>query len=680
MCYPLFYGDYMSAENEPRTNDLKVAVTQAMKLLGAGKFDLAEEQAREILRLYPDEANSLFVVAAALRARGKNPEALEQLLTLVDHAPDFALAQQELGFARAAAGEPMRAIEALQKATALTSDLPASWRLMAELFFADGDDASANEAMNQHLLASSEDPNLVSAVTLLRKGKIGQAEKLAREYLTDNPTDVTAIRLLADIGTKVGVLDEAEKLLVRCLELAPDFHLARLNYANVLNKREKLEDALQQISMLLEKDPDRFAYRVMEAGILIKMGDFERALPAYQYLVDKYPPRAKVTLSLGHALKTVGRLDESIASYRQSISLQPGFGDAYWSLANLKTFRFDDNDIDSMRRQTEAKSGSQEDYFHLCFALGKALQDREQYDESFHYYKLGNDIKEKIEGYSADETTESVDRIIKSCNSELFAEKKDKGHAATDPIFIVGLPRSGSTLLEQILASHSQVDGTKELIHILSFARRLSGKRKKTDVSRYPDVLHELTATQLQELGQEFLDRSQVQRGSAPFFIDKAPNNFLHTALIKLILPNARIIDARRHPMGSCFSCYTQLFARGQSFTYGMANIGRYFCDYVRVMDHWDEVLPGQVLRVQYEDVVADLETQVRRILDYCNLPFEENCLEFYRTDRAIRTPSSEQVRQPIYKGALELWRNYDAHLDELKASLTPVLSRYPID
>jgi predicted Zn-dependent protease len=670
----------MSVENEPRTNDLKVAVTQAMRLLSAGKFDLAEEQATEILRLYPDEVNSQFIIAAVLRARGSNADALNQLQELVDRAPDFALAQQELGFASATAGEPMRAIEALQKATAVSTELPGSWRLMAELFFADGDDASANEAMNQHLLASSEDPDLVNAVTLLRKGQVGQAESLARKYLIDNPTDVTAIRLLADIGAKVGVLDEAETLLVRCLELAPDFDLARLNYANVLNKREKLEEALQQITVLLEKEPDRFAYRVMEAGILIKMGDFDRALPAYQYLVDKYPPRPKITLSLGHALKTVGRLDESIASYRQSISLQPSFGDAYWSLANLKTFRFGDDDIDSMRCEIEEKNGSQEDYFHLCFALGKALQDREQYDESFHYFNLGNELKEKIEGYSADETTDTVSRIINTCTSELFAAKKDMGHAAGDPIFIVGLPRSGSTLLEQILASHSQVDGTKELIHILAFARRLSGKRKKSDVSRYPDALHELNSDQLQELGQEFLDRSQVQRGSAPFFIDKAPNNFLHTALIKLILPNAKIIDARRHPMGSCFSCYTQLFARGQSFTYGLSNIGRYFCDYVRVMDHWDEVIPGQILRVQYEDVVADLETQVRRILDYCNLPFEENCLEFYRTDRAIRTPSSEQVRQPIYTGALDLWRNYDAHLDALKASLAPVLDRYPID
>ena len=262
----------------------------------------------------------------------------------------------------------------------------------------------------------------------------------------------------------------------------------------------------------------------------------------------------------------------------------------------------------------------------------------------------------------------------------MFINKEGKGHSATDPIFIVGLPRSGSTLLEQILASHSQVDGTKELIHILAFARRLSGKRKKTDESRYPQILHDLEADALRDLGQEFLDRSKVQRGGAPFFIDKAPNNFMHTGLIKLILPNARIIDARRHPMASCFSCYTQLFAKGQTFTYGLSNIGRYFCDYVRVMDHWDSVLPGHVLQVQYEDVVADLETQVRRILDFCDLPFEESCLNFYKTDRAIRTPSSEQVRQPIYRGALELWRNYDAHLGELKASLAPVLDRYPID
>ncbi len=669
----------MSTGSEHK-GDLKTAVDHALQLLGSGQFDVAKEQAEEILRLFPDEINSQFVVASAVRVGGNNDAALEQLEQLSRHAPDFALLQQELGFAYATAGRPIAAISALQKATALTHELPESWRLMAELFFADDDEASATEAMNQHLLVSSEHPDLVRAIRLLRSGKIPAAESLTRAFLKEHPANVTAIRLLADIGIRIGVLDEAAPLLERCLELAPDFDLARLNYANLLSKREDLEPALEQMDLLVTKDPKRFSYLVMRAGILIKMGDIEPALRAYKYLVDNYPPRPKIELSLGHARKTVGQLEEAISSYRQAICLQPGFGDAYWSLANLKTFRFEDQDIDAMRAAIDKRSGSLEDYFHMCFALGKALQDRHEYDDSFSCYKLGNDVKEQLEGYVADETSVAIRRSITSSTADVFADFRGAGHQSSDPIFIVGLPRSGSTLLEQILASHSQVDGTKELIHILSFARRLSGKRKKTDTSKYPEILRELEPTDLKAMGQEFLDRSAIQRGGTPYFIDKAPNNFLHIGLIKLILPNAKVIDARRHPMGSCFSCYTQLFAKGQSFTYGLDNIGRYFCDYLKIMDHWDQVLPGAVLHVQYEDVVNDTENQIRRILDYCHLPFEQECLEFYKTGRAIRTPSSEQVRQPIYKGGLDMWRNYEPHLDTLKASLAPVLDRYPLE
>jgi predicted Zn-dependent protease len=668
----------MSTDPQGKSGTLKEAVGQAMKLLAADQPQLAREQANNILRHHPEEVNSHLVVAAALRAEGDNAKALQLLKALVKRAPDFALAQQELGFALAEAGEAAMAIDVLHKAVAIESKLPACWRLLTELFIADEDEPAAAEASVQFLLASSEDPALVRAVQFFKSGKIGQAERLARDFLKENPTNVIAIRLLADIGIQVGVFDDAEKLLERCLELDPDFALAQLNYADVLRRRDKLEAAIEQIDSLLSKDPNRFAYLVMRAGILIRMGDFDRAVPAYQYLVDNFPLRPKITLGQGHALKTIGRLEEAIDAYRKTIELQPSFGDAYWSLANLKTFRFDDSDIDAMKLELGRENCDQEDYFHLCFALGKAQQDREEFDESSHYYKLGNDLKEKLERYDANEFSDAVTTMKQVCRGDFLTA--DVGCPAADPIFIVGLPRSGSTLLEQILASHSQVDGTKELMHILAFARRLGGKRKKTDKSRYPQVLSELSADDLKVLGEEYLERSAIQRDSAPNFIDKAPNNFLHAGLINMILPNSKIIDARRHPMGASFSCFTQLFAKGQPFTYGLNNIGRYYCDYVSMMDHWDEVLPGKVLRVQYEDVVNDTESQIRRILDYCGLPFEQNCLEFYRTDRAIRTPSSEQVRQPIYKGGLDMWRNYEPHLDGLKKALEPVLDRYPID
>jgi predicted Zn-dependent protease len=651
-----------------------------MGLLAKGESRLAREQAEEILRHYPDERNSQLVIAAALRADGDKAEALQRLEQLVQLAPDFALAQQELGFAHAEAGQVLAAIEALQRAVGIESRLPASWQLMGELFLVDEDENSAAEAFNQYLLASSVEPDLVRALKLFRAGKIGQAEQLCRTFLHDNPTNVIAIGLLADIGMKAGAYADAENLLERCLELAPDFSMARLSYAQVLQRQEKLDLALVQVEQLLEVEPEKFTLLVLRGAILAKMGDYERALPFYEFLLSNYPARPSITMVYGHVLKTVGQQQKAIEAYRQAISLEPSFGDAWWSLANLKTYRFDDDDIEAMRAEIGKGTCSREDFLHLCFALGKALEGRKQYDESFYYYQRGNNVKEKMSGYKADDIEQGVQRLKAVCDKGLFAAADGQGDQSPDPIFIVGLPRSGSTLLEQILASHSQVDGTKELAFMLAIVRRLGGKRKKSEPSRYPENLPELSASQLHDLGQEYIDRSRIQRGAAPFFIDKQPNNFQHIGLIHLILPNAKIIDARRHPMASCFSCYTQHFARGQLFTYGLENIGRYYRDYVELMDHWDRVLPGKVLRVQYEDVVADTEAQVRRMLDHCGLPFEAGCLQFHETERPVRTASSEQVRQPIYSGALEHWRNYDAHLDELKQSLGQVLDRYPLN
>jgi tetratricopeptide (TPR) repeat protein len=477
------------------------------------------------------------------------------------------------------------------------------------------------------------------------------------------------------------MLEDAEKLLVRCLELAPEFHVARLNYAHVLNKKEKLAPALAQVDHLLKAQPKKeYAYLLLRASILVKIGNFEQARQCYEYLLSNFEPRAGIALSYAHTLKTIGQQQEAIDAYRQTIELKPSFGDAYWSLANLKTFRFEDSDLDAMRAEIVKPDCTREDHFHLCFALGKALEDRKQFDESFEYYLRGNDIKEKLEQYDADFTADNARRIQAVCTRDFLSASSASGCQAPDPIFIVGLPRAGSTLLEQILASHSLVDGTKELVDIINIVRRLGSRKMKTDVSLYPELLTDLSAAQLAELGQEYIDRTRIQRADAPFFIDKMPNNFFHIGFINPILPNAKIIDARRHPMAACFSCFTQLFAKGQHFTYGLSNIGHYYRTYVDIMDHWDRVLPGKVLRVQYEEMVSDTENQVRGMLDHCGLEFEESCLQFHKTERAVRTASSEQVRQPIYSGALEHWRNFEPHLGELKEALGPVLDRYPIN
>jgi len=669
----------MKGQSAGITGDVQLAARHAISLLGAGRTALALEQAQEILRAYPREINSLFVVAAAMRANGEQALALQRLREIVQRAPDFALAQQELGFACADTGAVAESIEALRRAVAQQHTLAGSWRLLGELLLADGDEEGAAAAFNQ-VLAASEHPELVRAASLLRAGKPGQAEDLCRDFLRAHPANVNAIRLLAEIGIQLGVYDEAELLLERCLELAPDFRMARLNYANVLSKRNKLEVALAQVERMLTTEPDTLSLLTLKASVLVKLADFGAALPIYRRLLTEFPPRAKIALSYGHALKTVGEQEQAIAAYRQAVSLQPGFGDAWWSLANLKTFRFDDADLDVMRRELRSSDNSMEDHFHLSFALGKALEDRGDYRDSFRFYDLGNRAKITLEAYSADETHANVQRIASVCERAFMSAVRDSACQAADPIFIVGLPRSGSTLLEQILASHSQVDGTKELPDILALVARLSGRRKRTDPSRYPEILRELTDEQLRDLGEEYLARTRVQRGSAPYFIDKMPNNFFHVGLISLILPNAKIIDARRHPMAACFSGFTQLFAKGQPFTYGLSNIGRYYRDYVALMDHWDRVLPGKVLRVQYEAVVADTEAQLRRVLDHCGLVFEQACLHFHQTRRAVRTASSEQVRQPIYTSGVEHWRHYEAYLGELKQALGPVLERYPID
>jgi len=430
------------------------------------------------------------------------------------------------------------------------------------------------------------------------------------------------------------------------------------------------------------QEPNNPNFLTLKASILVRIGDHEQALDIYERVLKHYPNQARAQMSYGHTLKTVGRLDESIAAYRKCISLSPEVGEAYWSLANLKTFRFSDQDIEDMRKQVTAEGGNADDQSHLAFALGKALEDRGEYDESFRFYRRGNAIRRIEHKHNPQRNVLDAVRQVRTCDRGFFERREGWGCPSNAPIFIVGLPRAGSTLLEQILASHSQVEGTAELQDIIAISRKLGEHSRQNPAGKYPEILAEMTAEQCRELGESYLETTKIQRATgSPFFIDKMPNNFRHIGLIHLILPNSKIIDARRHPMGGCFSGFKQLFAHGQTFTYGLEDIGKYYRDYVKLMDHWDAVLPGRVHRVQYEEMVSDTENQIRALLDYCGLEFEAQCLRFYETDRAVRTPSSEQVRKPIYKESMEQWRNYEAHLGPLKEALGPeVRERYSID
>jgi tetratricopeptide (TPR) repeat protein len=468
-------------------------------------------------------------------------------------------------------------------------------------------------------------------------------------------------------------------LLERCLELAPGFLAARHNYAMVLHRRNKTVEALAQIDKVLAREPNNPGYRNLKAAILARVGDYDRAIKLYAEILAEYPQHAKVWMSYGHALKTAGQQSDCVAAYRRCIALSPEMGEAYWSLANLKTFRFTVADLDTMRAQLERTDIGDEDRFHFDFAMGKALEDAGDYAASFRHYAQANERRRRGIRYEASDLSEHVRRSKEVLTEDFFRARAGVGSNAPDPIFVVGLPRAGSTLIEQILSSHPLVEGTMELPDVMSIARGLGERKTRAEISKYPDVLTSLDAAEFREFGERYLSQTRIQRKSnAPYFIDKMPNNFEHVGLIHLMLPNARIIDARRHPLGCCFSGFKQHFARGQFYSYSLEDLARYYRDYAELMAHFDAVLPGRVHRVIYESMVEDTEAEIRRLLDYCGLPFDERCLRFYENDRAVRTASSEQVRRPIFKDGVDQWRHYEPWLEPLRTALGPVLEHYP--
>ncbi len=670
----------MPMANRTDSGDLQTALKNATDLL-AHDPRLAQEQVHEVLKVYPDTLKAKRILAAAYRLQRMPQKGLDVLSPLFaghSDSPDFL---HEIAQCLGGVGRGDDAVSALRRAIKIDPKHAAAWQSLGHQLAVAGDEEGSRQAFQRHFELSTRHPELVEAVNLLREGKLGKAERIVRDLLKKYPADVSAIRVLAEIGTKVGHLKEASHLLERCLELAPDFNAARHSHALVLMRLQKPEAAIHEAEKLLALEPNNPNFLTLKASIMTRIGDQSAALEIYERVLKNYPNQARAQMSYGHTLKTVGRLDESIEAYKKCIRLSPEVGEAYWSLANLKTFRFGDEDIENMRKQVTAEGGDADDQSHLAFALGKALEDQGGFDESFKFYKRGNAIRRIEHRHSLKiNVLESV-RQVRTLGKAFFEQRKGWGCQAPDPIFVVGLPRAGSTLLEQILASHSQVEGTTELQDIIAISRKIGAKSRENPSGKYPEILAEMTADQFRELGESYLETTRIQRSDTPFFIDKMPNNFRHIGLIHLILPHSKIIDARRHPMGGCFSGFKQLFAHGQTFTYGLEDIGKYYRDYVRLMDHWDAVLPGRVHRVQYEKMVVDTKAQIRALLDYCELEFEEQCLRFHETDRAVRTPSSEQVRKPIYKEGLEQWRNFEAHLDPLKEALGPeVRQQYSID
>ncbi|HEX2139509.1 MAG TPA: sulfotransferase [Woeseiaceae bacterium] len=657
---------------DPATADPLIG---ARRLLEAGRLEEALAAARAADSSNPD---ALYIKGVAERYLGRTDEALATVARLQALEPRYARAYQEEGHLRKSLGDAAGAIGAYRRAVELNRALIAAWRELAALEGRRGSREAQAVAEAEYRRLSELPPELVTVTSLIQEGKLFQAERLCRDYLGRHPHHIEAMRLLARLGMKLFIYDDAEFLLESCVEFAPENWLCRRDYVEVLHKRQKFEQALGQAKTLRDRFPGNPAFELSYANECVAVGRFEEALSVYDRVIEKHRDMEQPHLARGHVLKTVGRLDEAIASYRSAWRVRADFGDAFWSLANLKTYRFTDEEIAAMERHVDDGRTAITDRFHLSFALGKAWEDRAEFERSFERYAEGNRLRRQDLRYDPDRAEAAMQAQADTCTPDLFRRYAGCGAPAADPVFIVGLPRSGSTLLEQILASHSQVDGTMELPNVIALAHRLNGRRLIAEEARYPRVLRELRPEQLMKFGESYIADTRFQRGEAPHFIDKMPNNFMHIGLIHLMLPNAKFIDARRHPMACCFSNYKQLFADGQEFTYDLDEMARYYEGYVQLMDHWDSALPGRVLRVHYEQVVSDLEGQVSRILDFLGLPFEESCLRFHRTERSVRTPSSEQVRQPIYQSGLDQWRRYERWLAPLETRLSDLVETYP--
>ncbi|NKB99469.1 MAG: tetratricopeptide repeat protein [Pseudomonadales bacterium] len=635
-------------------------------ILAKGELPLALSQLADLLNEDPHDLEALYLQAVACRYARLYDNSLETLERLKVLAPSHSRAHQEEGHVYRDLGNPPQAIEAYGRAIALNPALASSMRESITLLQGMRRDrqAIALQVQLDNLLKTPQP--LVAAMDLLAQNKLLKAETLCRNFLQQHPENVEGIRLLADIATRLGILHDAEFLLESAATFAPADLQVRMEYVQILRKRQKFQAALEQAQKLLSAYPENPQVKSLCAIEHMQTGAYDVAMSLLDQVLVHVPGDARTLVTYGHALKTAGRTEEAVKKYRAAIAEHPAHGESYYSLANLKVYRFDDAEVSHMQTVEADGNLGFMDRVYLNFALAKAYEDQAEYETAFAYYEQGNRLKKAQSRYDPDRMQEEMAETKAVCDTRFFADHATSGADVLDPIFILGLPRSGSTLLEQILSSHSQVDGTLELPNVLSLSQRL----RRRSGSGYPAVLPELTADECAEFGRAYIEETKIHRAGAPFFIDKMPNNFRHIGLIKMILPNPKVIDARREPMACCFSGYKQLFAEGQEFSYDLTDVGRYYSDYVDLMSHWDDVLPGFVLRVQHEDVVVDLEGEVRRILDFVGLDFEEACLNFFETERNIRTPSSEQVRQPIFTDSLEQWRHFKPWLDPLKIAL----------
>ena len=652
----------------------KAAFQQALALLRAGDAAGAERAARAALEHYPGEPNFLAVLGSALNRLQRAAEAEAVLRQAIEADPDYAKAHEALAHALIAQQRPAEAVPALRRAIALNPALKSAQVTLGQALLATGAEQAAADAFDELMQGHPQMQELADAATLHRDGQFEQAETAYRELLKRNPQDVSVLRLLGLLAIDTGHFRNAATLLKQAVELAPGFHGAWIELSKAQTELHELGDAIASAERAIAIEPQRAGGYVALANALAHTDRAEEAIASYRRAQEIRPDNPEIALGLGNVLKTHGRQAEAIAAYRDGIRLKPDFAELYWSLSNLKTFRFEPAEIRAMEQALASGSLRENAIVHFCFALGKACEDGGDYARAFSYFKRGNELRRMQEYYDPVNTDQIGERIRATFTPELVARLQGAGHGGVAPIFVIGLPRSGSTLIEQILASHSAVEATSELPEGGRLVRFIDRQRVGGKV--YPEAVAAFTGQALVEIGRRYDKGTLRYRSGKPRFIDKMPNNFATVGLLALALPNARFINAARDPRDTCLSCYKQLFARGQPFTYDLTELGDYYLEYRRMIDHWHAVLPGRVLDVKYESVVADLEGQARRLLAFCDLPWEDACLRYYATERAVRTASSEQVRRPIYGDAIGVWRHYEAELEPLLDVLAPILER----
>ena len=659
------------------SQDLEGQIARAQSLISSGDTRAARDLAAQSLadagaEIAPKtHVELLYLTAVAERLLDNKKAALSALEKINQIQPESGRAAQEKGLIALSEKRPADALSHFILATRYNPGLLQSWRRRAALHAQFGHTKAVTHCEKEALALSALPPELVVVKNLFHEGAFLKAETVCKKFMQANPKNIEGMRLLSDIAAALGAPEEAEFLLASAIAFAPDDPQIRIDYINALKKRQKFDEAFDQASQLVKTWPDSIIHKSIYAIEYMQLGKHGQAIALFDEIIEQAPDDPTTYVSKGHAYRVIGDEGAAVASYQKATSLNSVLGDAWFSLSNLKTYQFTTAEMSNMEEALNHPAASHNDLINIHFALGKGHEDNGAHEQAFDHYHAGNEGKKRQIGYTAAAMRDEFERQKEFCTKELFAAQSGKGHDAPDPIFIVGLPRAGSTLIEQILASHSQIDGTLELPNILSLSHKLRG-RNSADESAYPGVLHRLDGDALADYGRAFIEDTRLHRAGAPFFTDKMPNNFRHIGLIHLILPNAKIIDARRDPMDCCFSGFKQLFAQGQEFTYGLEEVGQYYADYVSLMTHWHDVLPGKILHVQHEDVLDDLEGQVRRMLDYLDLPFEQACLDFHNTQRAVRTASSAQVRQPLNRKGVGAWRPFEAYLDPLKQALGP--------